>query len=345
VTSGSSRFLAIQSAGLPLPQEAALMYADGRAAEAEKALTRALDAGGPHAAQAWEMLFDLHRTQGDWRAFEALAERFAQETGRAAPAWLDEQALAWLPEPLQQGGQAYLRLVGSLDARQAHVVDDIRRAADDHAAVHLDLTRVQGATGEGCTALLATLRFLIEHGNGVHLTGAERVAALLRETAAAGAASCECWPLVLELYRLRGRQGHFQRAALEYALATGATPPEWQPALMPVIAAQSPQEKRDQPRYQAGPDQIQLDGTLTGASHPLLAELRQFAADRQYVNIVMDQLDRIDLACATAFVELANRLAQAGKTVRLIRPNSLVHALLATFSLDPQVVLVKPRPV
>lgn len=320
------------------------MYADGRTAEAEQALTRALDASGPQAPQAWEMLFDLHRTQGDWRAFEALAERFAQASGRAAPAWLDEQALAWLPAALQPGGEAYLRLTGSLDARQAYLLDDIRRAASDHAAVHLDLTRVQGATGEACAALLAALRFLIDHGNAVHLTGAERVAALLRETAAAGAESRECWTLVLELYRLRGRHSHFQRAALEYALATGAAPPEWQPVLMPVIAARSPQERRDQPRYQAGPDQIQVDGTLSGASHPLLVELRELAADREYVNIVMSQLDRIDLACATAFVETLNRLARAGKTVRLIRPNSLVHALLATFTLDPRIVLVKPEP-
>lgn len=322
-----------------------MMYADGRAAEAEQALTQALDGADSQATQAWEMLFDLHRTQADWRAFEALAGCFARATGRQPPAWLDEPALAGLPVAMQQGGPAYFALQGSLDARQAPFFDDVRRASAAHPGVHLDLTRVQAATAEGCTALLSLLRVLIDQGSGVVLTGAERFATLMRETAAAGDESCECWPLVLELYRLRGRRGHFERAALEYALATGATPPEWQPVMMPVIAAQSPQERRDQPRYQAGPDQIQLDGALVGAAHPQIAELREFAADRQYVNIVMSQLDRIDLACATAFVETVNQLAQAGKTVRLIRPNSLVHALLATFALDPQVVLVKPKPV
>jgi ABC-type transporter Mla MlaB component len=242
---------------------------------------------------------------------------------------------------LQPEGEAYFMLIGSLDERQAQRLEDIRRAANDHAALHLDFTRVQSATGEGCAALLCVLRSLVEHGNGVHLTGAERLAALLRQTAAGGVESEAYWPLVLELYRLRGRRGHFQRAALEYALATGAAPPEWHPALMPVIVAQSPQERRDQPRYQAGPDQIPFDGVLTGTAHPQLAELREFAAERQYVNIAMSQLDRIDLACATAFIQTVNQLTQAGKTVRLIRPNSLVHALLATFTLDSRVVVVR----
>ena len=65
---------AILSQGLPLTQAAALLYADGRTTDAEHTLLQALESDA-EASQAWEMLFDLHRTRGDWRAFALLAER------------------------------------------------------------------------------------------------------------------------------------------------------------------------------------------------------------------------------------------------------------------------------
>jgi ABC-type transporter Mla MlaB component len=335
---------AILSQGLPLAQAAALLYADGRASDAEHTLLQALESD-TDATQAWEMLFDLHRTRGDWRAFEQSAERFARRYGRPAPQWLDEDALRRLPAELRPSGDAYFELAGMLDPGQTALLDRIRAAGAVHTALHLDLSKLQAAVPDGCGALLATLRGLTQQGNGVLLTGAERVAGLLRETASSGGEAAECFALALELYRLRGRKTEFERAALEYALAAGGTPPEWQPALMPVVAPQSPLEKRDQPRYQRGPEVICLSGTLAGTADPQIGDLRQFAADRRYVNIDLRELDRMDLSGSTAFVETVNEHAAAGKTVRLLRPNSLVRALLSSCSLDPRIVLPGSKPI
>lgn len=335
---------AILSQGLPLAQAAALLYADGRASDAEHTLLQALDSDA-EATQAWEMLFDLHRTRGDWRAYELCAERFARRFGRAGPPWLDEDALRRLPPEVRPGGGAYIELSGTLDAAHTALVERVRVAAAAHTVLHLDLTRLQAAVPEGCNALLATLRTLTQQGNGVLLTGAERLAALLRETASGGGEAAECFALALELYRLRGRKTEFERTALEYALAAGGTPPEWQPALMPVAAPRSPVEKREEPRYQAGPEVICLSGTLSGTADPQLVDLRQFASDRHYVNIDLRELDRMDLSGATAFVETVNEQAAAGKTVRLLRPNSLVRALLSSCSLDRRIVVPAPKPL
>lgn len=335
---------AIVSQGLPLAQAAALLYADGRTTDAEHTLLQALETDAD-ATQAWEMLFDLYRTRGDWRAFERLAERFARRFGRSAPSWLDEEAMRRLPPEVRAGGSAYFELAGTLDAAQTAPLDRIRVAAAAHTVLHLDLSKLQAAVPGGCSALLATLRGLIQQGNGVLLTGAERVAGLLRETAGGGGEAAECFALALELYRLRGRRTEFERAALEYALTAGGTPPEWQPVLMPVVPFQSPTEKRDEPRYQRGPDVICLSGTLAGTGDPHLADLRQFAADRRYVNIDLGELDRMDLSSATAFVETVNQQSASGKTVRLLRPSSLVRALLSSCSLDPRIVLTAPKPI
>jgi ABC-type transporter Mla MlaB component len=345
VTFISPHLLVIQAAGLPLAQEAALMYADGRTAEAERALTQAIEASGPQTSQAWEMLFDLYRTRGDWPAFEGLAKRFEQARGRPAPPWLDQAELGRLPPGLRHGGDACFEIAGVLDAHQATVLERARDAAARHTTLHLDLSKIQAVTGEGCDVLLCCLRWLTEHGNGLLLTGAERLAQLLRDAANGGAEGVECWLLALELYRLRGMQAEFERASLEYALAVGATPPDWQPALMPVVAPPPVQEKRDTPRYQSGPEVVRFDGTLSGANNVQIGELRQFGAQRQYVNINLAQLARMDLACATSFVDTVNSLAAAGKTVRLIRPNSLVRALLASFTLHARVALIHAKSI
>jgi ABC-type transporter Mla MlaB component len=329
---------AILSQGLPPAQAAALLYADGRVSDAEHTLLQALESD-TDAAPAWDMLFDLYRTRGDWRAFDDLAGRFARRFGRPARPWLDEDAVRHLSAELRPGGAAYFELTGTLEAAQRALLDRIRATAAAHTIVHLDLSKLQAAVADGCGALLATLRDLTNHGNGVLLTGAERVASLLRETASGGIDGAEFFALALELYRLQGRKTEFERTALEYALAAGGAPPEWQAALMPVAAPRPPTEKRDEPRYQAAPDLIRLTGTVSGTTDPQLADLRQFAAGRRYVNIDLRELDRMDLSGATAFVESVNQEAAGGKTVRLLHPNRLVQALLSSCSLDPRIVL------
>ena len=54
--------------------------------------------------------------------------------------------------------------------------------------------------------------------------------------------------------------------------------------------------QRDEPRYQHGPEDIQLRGIMAGAADPQLHELEAFAAERQYVNINLARVARMDFA-------------------------------------------------
>jgi ABC-type transporter Mla MlaB component len=332
------------SHNLPPAQEAAVLYAIGREADAADFLRSILEpdtveSNGP---ELWFMLFDLLRARGEWRPFEALTQRFETRFGMPAPAWLNEEEMARLPAEVRPGGPGYFELAGALDASRGRDLERIRTAARNLSTVHLDVSRMAALDAEGCAALLELLRLLPLNGNAVLLTGGDHLADLLRE-AAHGNASVEAyWSLLLELYRLRGQQRDFVRVALEYALAAGTSPPVWQPVMMPV-ALTSRQEKRDEPRYQPGPEAFNLTGQMAGSADSQLAELRAFGAERQYVNINLAQLRRMDFSCGTAFANLVNALAWSSKTVRLIRPNSLVAAFLSTLSLDPSVELVPVR--
>jgi ABC-type transporter Mla MlaB component len=334
-------FSVIHTQSLTPVQEAAVLYANGRSREAQRLLQQAIDVGAESEVRPWHLLLGLYRIEGDWQSFESLAARFERTFQRAAPSWLSEESLAHLPAEMRPGGEVYCALAGALDRRSAARLEPLSRLAQRYASVHIDASKITGVDSEGCRSLAQLLALLGDNGNGVVLTGAERLTRLLRQAVDGDASQTPCWTLLLELLRLRGLQADFERAALEYALAAGAAPPQWQPVLMPVVAPRGLQEKRDEPRYQAGPEVIRLTDVLAGATDRQLDALQSFAGEREYVNVNLAALARIDLAGASALVGLINGLAAHGKVVRLLRPNPLVEALLETLHLDPRVQLVR----
>jgi ABC-type transporter Mla MlaB component len=339
--SATKLFAAIHTQNLTPVQEAAVMYANGRSDEAQRLLQQAIGAGAGSDTRPWQLLLGLYRIEGDWQSFELLAERFERAFQRAAPNWLSEESLAHLPPEMRPGGEAYRVLTGPLDQRGALALEPLSGLAQRYTGVHIDASKVTAVDSEGCHSLLQVLAALSDNGNAVVLTGAERLLRLLRHALEADSAQTHCWMLLLEVLRLRGLQADFERAALEYALVAGAAPPDWRPVLMPVVATRDVQERRDAPRYQAGPEVIRLTDVLTGATDRQLDVLQRFAAERQYVNVNLATLARVDLAGASALIGLVNGLAATGKVVRLLRPNPLVEALLETLQLDPRVQLVR----
>ena len=329
---------------LPPSQEAAVLYAIGREADAAEFLRSMLE--GDHAQESgpelWYMLFDLLRARGEWRRFETLAPRFEAQFGMRAPKWLNDEEMARLPADVRPGGPGYFELTGDLDVRRRAELERVRAAARGLAWVHLDVSRLAAPDATGCEGLLELLQFLPYNGSAVVLTGAEHLVDLLRAAAASKPGVQAYWSLMFEIYRLRGQQRDFERAALEFALAVGASPPVWQPIMMPV-APTSRQEKRDEPRYQPGPEAFNLTGVLRGGADPQLTDLQAFGSERQYVNINLTQLRRMDFSAGTALANLLNAMAWSDKIVRLIRPNSLVAAFLSTLSLDPSIELVPVR--
>jgi ABC-type transporter Mla MlaB component len=333
------------SHNLPAAQEAAVLYANGREADTADFLRGILQPGEPGAESPdlWYMLFDLLRARGDWKQFEALEERFTAAFGISAPQWLNEEEMARLPTEIQPGGPGYFELSGALDGSRSLELNRVRVAARNLATVHLDVSRLAAIESDGCAAFLDLMRFMPGNGNGLLLTGADHFADLLHEAAQGNPAVEVYWALMLELYRVRGQQAEFERTALEYALAVGAAPPTWQSVLMPLAPRATQYEKRDAPRYESGPEVVYLEGVMWGAADPQIAELRAFGEERQYININLSQLRRMDFSCGTAFANLVNELAAGGKMVRLIGPNSLVAAFLSTLSLDPAVELTPVR--
>ncbi|PWT71372.1 MAG: hypothetical protein C5B46_08290 [Proteobacteria bacterium] len=330
------------SIGLTPAQEAAVLYANGREKDAEVFLRREV-AQADTDPSLWLLLFDLLRVRGEWARFEDLGKQFHARFAKPAPQWLSDEELARLPSELRPGGAAYFVLGALLDGGHRSDIDRIRAAARDLANVHIDVSRTAGVDEKGCRLFAALLESLPDQGTGVLLTGTDHLVDLVQGAAEGNPGVEGYWKLLLEMYRVQGAQKDFQRTALEFALAAGVEPPEWQPVLMPLAPRSAPQEKRDAPRYQTGPEVIYLTGVMWGAGDVQLSELEEFAADRRYVNINLSALRRIEVGCGNAFANLVNDLVADNKVVRLIRPNALVAAFLATLKLAPGVSIVSSR--
>ncbi len=319
-------------------QEAAVQYANGHADAAIEILVEALKAEKVASPSAWLMLFDLLRVQGRWADFEGLSKRYTAIFGRAAPDWLSDDMLPeGLSQELRAGGAAYVEIGGPLGA-SAPDLARIRGAAAGHPVVHIDLTKIAQLQEEGCVLLSQELQFLAGNGNGVLFSGAERVEKMLRQAVDATPNVAAFWKLLLDLQRLQGNQKKFESIALEYALYMETDPPAWEPVLMPVLPCETVEEKREEPRYQ--PELINLTGEMTGLKDPQLQALQRLASYRQYVNVNMARLRRIDFVCAGNLANIIAALKDNGKTVRVLHANSLVTTLLRLLKVDENAALV-----
>ena len=321
-------------------QEAAMQFAHGHPEAAIEILVEGLRAEKVAPLPAWLMLFELFRLQGRWPDFEELSKRYTALFGRAAPPWLSEDLLPeGMSAELRPGGAAYVEIRGLLGPACGPDLARIRVAAANHPVVHLDMTRISHLQEKGCAALSQELQLLARDGNGVLFSGVERVEKMLRQAVEAMPKAAAFWQLYLDLQRLQGNQKKFESIALEYALYVETDPPAWEPVLMPALPHETIDEKREEPRYQ--PELINIAGDMTGLKDPQLQALQRFALHRQYVNINMARLRRIDFVCAGSLANVIAGLKGAGKTVRVLHANSLVTTLLRLLKVDDSATLGK----
>lgn len=324
----------------PAVESAAMRFAAGYAAEARRVLEEAVAAGTTD-RRPWLMLLDLLRLEGRWSDYESRHAQYVAAFGEDSPHERERRRReSRLPEALRAGGAACVAFAGVLDGTVVAPVARLREAAAKHTLVHVDLSRVLAVELAGVRLLDEALVGLLAAGNGVILSGHENLLRLLRGALEAEPGRRACWDLLLTVHRVTDDQLGFERAALEAALATDTPAPAWEPLLMPQAHHGSlSDERRAEPRY-SGREVVALSGVMEGAQDPRLETLDRFAQGRDYVNIDLSLLERLDFVCAAQLANRVSAMARAGRTVRLLRPNQLVEALLEILNLGGVATIV-----
>ena len=330
------------SALAPALEEAAVLYSNGQADEAEMILRGAVKdpSLGAQARHAWGMLFDLYQCRGRREAFDELALAFSTHFESSPPTWDDTLAAPSTAAP-GPSAPAVVALPALLDAQAIKQFEQLRRLAQRDRPLAIDLSTVTAVDPIGADLLLRVLAGFMKSARALVVMGAQSLLEVVASTTEAGRRDPfdACWMLQLELLRLLGRQQEFEDLSIEYCVTYEVSPPSWEPLppsvqLASATAARAtgdPQASESIVSLQA--DGLALSGELEGRIQDMVAALREHAQHHQLVQIDCARLRRIDFGAAGELLNEVVALQAAGKYLRFKDVNHLVAALMSVMGI------------
>ena len=326
----------------PVLEQAALLYAEGKSADARRALEAALTAGKmPQAAahQAWLLLFDLLENLGEAEAFEAVAIDFAVAFETSPPAFSNRSGQS---DPmLDTGGGQYYALNGVLDAAIASQLERLAEIALHSKVMRIEFGKIKAVAAPGCMLLLEQLHAFKKARVELVFSSIDHLAGLLSGAIETGRRSDPqvFWLLLLELQQFRGQQEVFEETALNYCITYEVSPPQWvAPAhLARSSAATAGAASASTPAGTPLPqDAYYLKGTLQSGTDPRFAAITGYAANRRLVVIDMFDLRRMEPAAASEFINVLSALYVQNKELELRNPSPLIATLLISMGFTEQ---------
>ena len=332
------------SASSPAIEEAAILYANGQALPALSVLseaTRSEGAGGPN-MQAWLMLFELYQALGKKGDFENLAFDYAVRFETSSPTWSDDSAdqpAAPVAPIASAPTRAQVLFKGILGGNIVPQLDQLKRLAQKNAVLFLDFSAVNGSDATGSDLILRVFAAFQKSNHEVIVLGAENLADRLLANIEVGRRdpSNAVWMLLLEIYRILGRQAAFEETSIDYCVTYEVSPPSWE--------APSPKLKVGESNMTAteviaplaidmeSTEAVFLSGDLLGKAEAELGKLNTFAADHRRISVNCRRLRRVDFTAAGVLLNWAVGAQGANKTVEFKEVSNLVAALFVVMGL------------
>lgn len=333
---GARRSLEVQESRRvvhPIAEEASMLYANGRAAEARRLLESGVKLNlGRGGEEVWHVLFDLYLLSAERDAFENLALEYVVRFEKSPPSWGRIQAAASRNGAV---GPSVVVLTGKLTAASLPQMEQAQRMAQRNQRLRLDLSRIPDTDESGCALLLGLLKDLAQAGNEVSLLGAGNFTTALATKIESGRAeNRDIWLLMLRLYQQQGQQEPFEETALQYAITFEESPPSWEAAIaaLPTASAET----------SAAEDSYVLQGEITGGGSEAYGGLPGYAMGLAEVTLDLSALRRMDFVSAGMLLNHLTDLAKKGKLIRLKGVNALVATLFGILGID-QVAVIERR--
>lgn len=315
----------------PIAEEAAMLYANGRASDARSLLESGVKLNlGKGSEEVWNALFDFYLLSAERESFENLALDYVARFEKSPPSWGPIQAAASRNGP---AGPSVMVLTGKLTAASVPQMEQAQRLAQRNKRLRLDLTRIQDVDEAGCALLRGLLKDLSQAGNEVSLLGAGNFNTTLATKIESGQREKQdIWLLMLCLYEREGQQEPFEETALQYAITFEESPPSWQ------AAAQSTPNSESVVLDEG----YVLQGEIIGGGSEAYAGLPGYAADLAEVVLDLSAMRRLDFVSAGMLLNHLSELAAKGKAVRLKNVNALVATLFGILGID-QIATIERR--
>ncbi len=335
------------SASSPAVEEAAILYANGQPMPAVAVLADAIkaDSTGLSLQPAWLMLFELYEILGKRTAFDNLAIDYAVRFETSAPAWAPSASAtpSAAPKPNAGAARAIVTFGGVLDDNVAPQLDQFKRQAQKHEVVFLDFNKVASTTTAGSDLILRAFAAMRKSNQEIVVEGAAHLAERLLASIEVGRRdeSNASWMLLLEMYRILGRQAAFEETSIDYCVTYEVSPPSWEPPSTKFRVG-SGAEDLDltnalelQPLAEEAPsDMVALTGDLLGKAEADMTRLANSASEQKIVAVDCRGLRRVDFTAAGVLLNWAVGLQAAGKSAQFRNVSNLVAALFVVMGLD-----------
>ena len=342
--------MVLADTGNPVLEEAAILYANGQDLPAVAVLAGAV--AHDRSPDTWLMLLELYQSLNKRTEFEHLAIDFAVRFETSAPAWSEEQARKPVAPPTPPAARAAIVFKGALDARIVPQLEQLKKLAQRNPLLHLEFDQVTSVDPAGADLILRVFAAFQKSNHEVAIRGGSQLAERLRAAIEVGRrdASNAVWMLLLEIYRILGRQAAFEETSIDYCVTFEVSPPSWEAAspkykIEDQAAVPSPAEvvpvDGGTPSHA---DAVPLAGDLVGKSEPDLQRLTQFATTHDRIVVDCARLTRVDFTAAGLLLNWAVGMRGSRKEIEFVNVGHLVAALFVVMGLH-EVVPIERRKV
>ncbi|MEO8936149.1 MAG: STAS domain-containing protein [Burkholderiaceae bacterium] len=341
--------MTLAEAANPALEEAAILYANGQDLPAVAVLAGAV--ANDHSPDTWLMLLELYQSLGKRTEFENLAIDFAVRFETSAPAWSESAARNLRAPVAAPATRAAIVFKGALDVRIVPQLEQLKKLAQRNLVLHLEFQQVTSVDAAGADLILRVFAAFQKSNHQVAIRGAQQLAERLRAAIEVGRrdASNAIWMLLLEIYRILGRQAAFEETSIDYCVTFEVSPPSWEPASSKyLVDDQSPPPARVVEEAPAdkvlGPDAVALSGELIGKSEAALQRLTLFATTHEHIVVDCAHLARVDFTAAGLLLNWAVGMRGSRKEIEFVHVGHLVAALFVVMGLH-DVVPIERRKV
>jgi ABC-type transporter Mla MlaB component len=224
----------LPGADLDTLQEAALAYAKGDDAQADKCLRQAMDrqGGTPVGHLAWLALLEWCRVRQNEAEFHRLSREYAERFGGPVPPWTPWPQ-PWVAPTLvalaPDAPTAKWRCPAVLDVT---AVQALAQAVESAAGARLlDWSALEAADLHAGQLLLERLEVWAREPGDWQFVGSAVLRRKLKASTPSGRRENDplWWRLRLAALRLMQRHEEFELTALDFCVTYGVMPPDWQP--------------------------------------------------------------------------------------------------------------------
>ena len=333
---------------VPMLEEAAILYASGQVAMAEKMLQSTIQQNTLSGSmlQAWFMLFDLFQITDNITAFDQLSLAYTTQFETSPPVWRMPVASSIENNLISNANVSTpnIRFPTLLDHEITVHLQKLNEISSQSKSLQLDFSRVEAVTPVGCGLLLRSIQNLNKTKHDILVIEAKQFTEKIRTIIKIGRRDeTEApWLLLLEVLQLLQLKEEFEETSIDYCVTFEVSPPSFE-----TTANKITMEQAKKPVVIAHATELSehfvMPKIIEGSTGSLIADIKNFAELHDLVYLDCTQLEKVEFSASAQLLNgLVPIASDKNKTIEFHNVNYLIMHLFNAMGLK-SVATIYPR--